>query len=293
VKRCYWAYGLIVESSLTLPGIVIPGAKPDVVIEQGFVDTRSVTRRGMPWEVEFSERRAILVSDLAGAFEVVGGELIRFDPKDGIGDQVVSGHILGAVIAVVLYHRGLFPIHASSVAIHGAGVCFMGGSGIGKSSLAAALLVRGHALASDDVTAVRLTGSAPVMLPGFRQIKLSPASIEALGANPADFVFSRETNGKGVYRYEGCMVEAPIPVRRIYVLAPGNDPEIRPLSPRSALLSLLANTYVSFRKPRDGNDLGRCEQLIRQTDVRLLVCPRAISLLPSVAERVEADLAGA
>jgi hypothetical protein len=57
-------------------------------------------------------------------------------------------------MTAILYQRGELCLHASAVAKDGEAVLIMGDSGAGKSTLSSALLKRGYAFISDDVSVV-------------------------------------------------------------------------------------------------------------------------------------------
>lgn len=68
------------------------------------------------------------------------------------------------------------PIHATAVAIYGAGVLLLGGSGAGKSDLALRLIDRGAELVSDDYTLLVREGdvliaSAPATIAGRIEVR--------------------------------------------------------------------------------------------------------------------------
>ena len=61
--------------------------------------------------------------------------------------------------------------HATTIDIRGIGVMIRGGSGVGKSECALALVERGHSLVADDITVIRLFGE--------RELLASPLPLNA------------------------------------------------------------------------------------------------------------------
>lgn len=81
--------------------------------------------------------------------------------------------LLGTVFGILCFRRGLLPLHASCVRVGERAIALAGPSGMGKSTLAAALLRRGHAVLADDVTVLDVTApEAPRVLPSFPRLKL-------------------------------------------------------------------------------------------------------------------------
>ena len=124
-----------------------------------------------------------------GAFLVRGGKEIIVDAISGVEESLIRLPLLGMVLAAVLQQRGLLVLHASAVAFNGDAVAFLGGSGWGKSTLAATLYARGHPLVADDLVAVDVGGREnPIVLPGFPQLKLLPEAAAASLGDDAELL---------------------------------------------------------------------------------------------------------
>ena len=73
--------------------------------------------------------------------------------------------------------RGEIALHASAVVIEGHAIAFLGASGAGKSTMAAALCVRpGTQLAADDIVYVSRVDDVPRVVPTERANRLAPSS---------------------------------------------------------------------------------------------------------------------
>lgn len=86
-------------------------------------------------------------------------------------DDAVT-YLVGPVLAFVLRLNGVLSLHASAVVVDGRAVLFLGPAGAGKSTLAAAMAERGHAILSDDVSAVIWRHGRPWILPGYPRLRL-------------------------------------------------------------------------------------------------------------------------
>ena len=106
-------------------------------------------------------------------WSIAGGKFCRLDYADGTqfwldreGTDVwatwrenstiedTATYLLGPVLGRLLRLRGVTCLHASAVAFGEHAVAFVGPAGAGKSTTAAALALRGHAILSDDVVAL-------------------------------------------------------------------------------------------------------------------------------------------
>ena len=98
--------------------------------------------------------------------------------------------------AALLQQRGVMTLHASAIETQAGAVLFAGPSGIGKSSLAAALVERGNTMLADDVTGVVLDAAGrPVALSAFpvaRQYQtLNPRAGTPLPSEPVMLTVQR------------------------------------------------------------------------------------------------------
>lgn len=88
----------------------------------------------------------------------------------------------GAVNLLLAHLRGCIPLHASAVAISGRAVVFVGGSNLGKSTLAAALCDHaGASLLADDAVVIERRGDGFQVIALEDRHWLDDASARALG----------------------------------------------------------------------------------------------------------------
>ena len=66
--------------------------------------------------------------------------------------------LLGPVLSYLLEKRGVIALHAAAVTVAGRTAVFMSRNGGGKSTLAAAMMERGHSLLTDDILPVEGLG---------------------------------------------------------------------------------------------------------------------------------------
>ncbi len=294
----YVAYGLGIRSDLPLPELVAREAAADVVVRLGSVDPRpGVLDPTGGWFWATANEACRFLPRVGTVLVRDGGEMI-VDPAPGAEERVLRLTILGPILAVLLHQRGRFVLHASAVESRGSAVAFMGRSGWGKSTLAAALHGRGFGLVADDVTAIDVSAERPLVYPGFPQLKLWPDAVVSLGGVPETMPRLHPLLEKRACRVTRGFCSGLLPLRRIYLLDEGQLPKIEPLRPHDALVELVRHWYGSRFGDRlleaDGaaaSHLRRCAALANGVSVHRLTRPRRIPPLVELARLVEDDLA--
>lgn len=100
----------------------------------------------------------------APLFDMIDGEHIEYLPPQGWSGELPIG-FYSTIAALTLAWRGLIPLHASTVAIDGQAVIVAGPSSAGKSTTAAALMLAGAQLVSDDLTVISVpSGPGPALV---------------------------------------------------------------------------------------------------------------------------------
>lgn len=294
----YVAYGLGIRSELPLPELVAGEAAADAVLRLGRVDRvpSELGADGSGFWATADEACRFLAR--VGAFLVRGGCEIIVDPAPGVEERVLRLSVLGPAFALLLHQRGRFVLHASAVESAGGAVAFTGGSGWGKSTLAAALHARGYGIVADDVTAIAVSTECPTVFPGFPQLKLWPEAVVSLGEAPETMPRLHplfEKRARGAIRGFSHRL---LPLKRIYVLAGGPLPTIELLQPHEAVIELMRHWYGS--RFRDGllradgaaaSHLQQCATLANRVPVHRLRRPPPVRALLDLASLVEDDLA--
>ena len=93
-----------------------------------------------------------------GLFEFLvspDGRQISGRPLPGATPEAFHTYLLGQVLSHTLIKLGFEPLHATVVAVDGQAVGFLGDTGRGKSTLAAAFLSAGARLLTDDLLVLR------------------------------------------------------------------------------------------------------------------------------------------
>jgi len=286
----YLAYGLGIHAAMPLPELVAGEAEEEVSIRFGCVGNLSLEILEEGWgHFSPAPKEDYLFWQNVGSFSVLGGRTIVVDPSPAADERILRLFVLGPVLAMLLRQRGYLLLHASAVAVDDEAVLFLGSAGWGKSTMAAALHARGHRFVTDDVAALRVGGSSPVLFPGFPQLKLWPEALVSLGDDPENLPRCGPYFEKRARPVAHNFSSTPLPTKRIYVLDEGDTPEILPLGPQEALAELARHTYVAM-DIGSASHFRKCVDLVNAVTVCSLRRPKSLWQLPRIAQLVEADL---
>ncbi len=251
----------------------------------------AVEGAGDSWAERWAERNETLcVFADVGRYLVRAGHSILVEPAAHADPSVVRHLLLGPVLAHLLWQREVFTLHASVVGVRGRYAAFVGASGEGKSTTAAAFAARGEALVCDDVAALIAAPGRVQVLPGFPRLRLYDDSVRSLGEDPdghAQVHVHIEKRSKRIANF----VAEPVTLERLYVLASGDDFALDPLPPRGALMEVLRHTYYAHQfAPLYGfpKHLEQAARLVERLPAFRLTRPKDLARLGELVAFVEA-----
>lgn len=298
--HAYAAFGLSVASTLELPELApaapVGRSSADVVIDRGPVDppdagsTPAGPEEGVPLRVAAPDEHYLTYP--VGDLRVRSGREITVDPSPGAPLGVVRAVVVGPAFNHLLHQRGFYVLHASTVSVDGEAVAFVGRSGDGKSTTAAAFLDRGHSVLSDDVAAVRHGDDGPTVTPGHPTIKLDPGAVDAL-SSPVDGPVRASVRDRRFFRLPDDRPVSPVPLRGVYLLEYGDATEVEPVPPGERVVELVRHTYTAgllADRTEATENFGRCARLAAEVELCRLRRPRVLGELSAAVEAVEADL---
>ena len=237
----YSAYQLCLHSEIPLSDLPVADGAPDIIVRLKRTNTLLATVE----TVNSSQ-------EVFGHLEGIGncwfshGRFITIEPFENVSHDMIAPNILGGCMSISLRQRGFLVLHASSVSVQHSVVAFLGGSGWGKSTLAAALHAQGHNVLTDDVMAIKLDraggASKPDIIPSFPQCKLTPEAAAALGKDPAALSPLFAHAHKRAFNFKSGFQTEPLPLQKIYLLAKGQKHSITPVSPKEAFSHLVSHT---------------------------------------------------
>jgi len=228
--------------------------------------------------VRFKERADFAVS--------LSRRVVTCRPARNVSRLTAEDLYLNQILPMISGQRGETVLHASAVAVKGEAVAFVGQTGRGKSTLAAAFAHAGMPFLSDD--GVRLTKEGGRYLaapnqPSFRLWQDSEAAVVSAGkvSDDSDNVKTR------VAASDALPFESrPLPLRALYFLGPGHakDTGIESLPEQAALAELLNHSFLLdvTDKARLQSHFGALADLSATVPVFSLDYPRQYDRLGAV-----------
>jgi hypothetical protein len=202
--------------------------------------------------------------------------------------------LLGPALGLLCYLRGILPVHACSIRIGNRAIAIAGPSCAGKSTLAAALMLRNHALVTDDICAIASVDGRPVVLPSFPALKIPSDSLKTLEIDPTGLVYVWLDADKFLLPGTDSYNPAPLPLNTLYLLedACEDNDAIIPANGANAFERLTAAYY----RPEMGRLLYKpstmfsmAAQLADHVGVRRVVRRTGFAHLSNLATLIEED----
>ncbi|BAY48401.1 hypothetical protein SAMD00079811_60240 [Scytonema sp. HK-05] len=285
--KLYQAYNICIASELPLPELMESEGKPDVIVQFGKInDTRETQHDGgNTFQGEVAE---------VGKFFIQRGREVVIDPVLGVEEALLRTILLGPILSILLRQRGLLVLHASCVDINNKAVAFMGGSGWGKSTLAAAFHTKGYDILTDDVMPIEFVSDSPIVIPAYPQFKLFPEAVASLGQDTDRLSPVFQNSPKLSYKFERGFQQTPLPLQRIYVLDKGSAHKITKLQPQEAFVELVRHTRAIslVTNPQFVTSHMRlCSELINNVTFCRFTRKPSLTDLPELVKLIEDDLA--
>lgn len=285
----YDACGIRLRSELAIPGLA-PAVSPegaDILVVRGPVEAPD--RWPASGIAAWPSTDADVISWAGRATLRIAASEIRVDSEN---EPFARQCVVGPGLGVALHRRGRLVLHGSAVDVGGQAVVLLGQKGAGKSTTAAALLDRGHALLTDDlVTIVAGADGTAHCAPGPTQMKLWPSSAEAfgLGEEVQPFLDGLE---KGVW-FGASVASGPVPIALVCSLAWGEPVELRPLQGAAAFGAVFEHAYAPrFLGTEAGVSLvSPCARLCQEVPIARLIRPQQLGAVGAVLDVLFTDAA--
>lgn len=212
---------------------------------------------------------------------------IRVFPDADTDERVVGLLLGGPVTTFVMRELGQVLLHASAVTTSRGAIAFLGPKGRGKSTMAAAFLMRGAALLTDDILLLQVRDDGVYGVPGPPVMKVWDATAEnTLGLLPDSLPSLAPTVDKKLLSLDGRYDTAIEPARLValylldrYDMTDGSasaDPSISSLQLRGAqalgvVLAHAQGSVISLATAQ--GYMPTLVRLVNQAPVRLLRYP--------------------
>ncbi len=217
----------------------------------------------------------INVPDVA-KFHVTAGQDVIIDPVPDVDEASIRVFLLGSVFGAILYMRDNMVLHGNAIRIGDEILVCGGPSGIGKSTLTAGFIKRGHQVLADDVVVINEHGAA---IPGFPRIKLWHDAAEQLSIDTDPLTRIRPKMNKFNLPLEDQFCTETLPVRWVVRLAKNRDTDefkAEKIEGLSRFTVLSRNLYRPPFMKMEGvkaRHLKRCTELAGQIDLYAVTRP--------------------
>lgn len=176
-----------------------------------------------------------------------GGAVIGI-PAPATSAATLQHLYLNQVLPLALSRRGSLVFHASAVEVDSGAIAFIGESGRGKSTLAAALAVAGCRVLTDDGLVLQQRAASVDVLPSHPSIRLWEDSQEALVGASAPRAPALEFTSKSRFLAGGdfAFCDEPRALRRAYFLGEGTAGQvcIEPMTATEALAGWMSHVFL-------------------------------------------------
>ncbi len=293
----YRVFGLEIESMLQCPELLTGGGGGDVSIHFGSVPSSLSGAKVKGQGYEAAQDRLLFTVDEVGRYLITDGNRVLIERFPGVEELTLRLYLLGSALGALLHQRGLLTLHGSAVATPTGCAIFLGESGMGKSTLAAAMGQRGYRLVTDDVCCIEIgEAGKPVIRPGYPQIKLWADAARMLGEEMKSLRRLHPDFDKGGLVIDEGFSDAPLPLDRVYLLDVGQNShcELQPLAGFEKLSALTCQTYRWYFLEGLGQKIDhfqQCATLAKQIPLTRIIRPREGNCIDEVADLVAGDWA--
>lgn len=291
----YYAYGLGIHSDIEIPEFIIKETQADLTIlyncDRSLEDYLPAEVIEQAWALHVDRQQGLVYVKDVGLFTLERGKEIVFTPTSSASEAMIRFYLVGTVMAIILYQRQFLVLHGSVIDIDGQAVIFLGNSGDGKSSVAAALHARGYKLINDDVAPITLDQEQAILQPGFPQIKIARETAKVLNYDFESLPLLHPAEDKRDYRPQYNNIPEPILIGRIYVLKYSSEFAVKPIPKVMAVQELSRHSRpITLYHRGDALHFFQCASLVKQQPIYHLLRPKNLEQLPQIVDFIENDL---
>lgn len=304
-SQTYQAFGLGLNSNFSLPFLPRTKAAADIIIRYaGQIEPLADPppfpqvcwqQEGPEWVWDYRETDGHL---LRFRFQGSGNYLNIYYSQAEMAD--IFPCLMGPGLGAALHLRGVPLLHGAAAVLNGNALVVSGNSGMGKSTLTAALVAAGLPLLTEELTTLDFMGNDFWVLPGYPGLQLHADAVQGLGYSLVDCppVYpgypSDDKRWLDVRRLPGGFHPDPAPLGLIYLLsgrqADLTTPKVTPLSRTQACLALLEHLYGRrWLNLAPQEALTRCARLAERVQVRRVWTPEGLDAVAATAQALMRD----
>jgi hypothetical protein len=314
----YHLYGLALTSTIPFPELAVLSHAPDQPLNALYFEMAAgalppcvappvmTTRQpdGSLWLscAKTAEGYRLCFSDLAEFVVDRTGRLVTCAAGSETPPETIRHLFLDQVLPLVLNLQGRDSLHASAVLTQHGACAFIGPTGRGKSTLAAAFHQDGCPVLSDDCLVLSRVGGTVMVETAYSGLRLWEDTIGTLydSGQPLKPVSHYTSKRRLPTPLPDTNPYRTYPLSRIYSLHREDDdisaaPRIDPLSLRDSVMELLAYAFRLDLSDRAmlHRQLLTFEQVAAHVPVKRLVLPNDLNALPAVRTAIVKDLVAA
>jgi hypothetical protein len=234
----------------------------------------------MKADIEVGANEEVLWTTAAARYLVTGGHSIIIEViQPGTPWGRLQRFVLFYCLPAALIQRGQLALHANAVATPAGAVVIAGSSGAGKSTLLAALLKKGGAMLSDDVTVMSTRRNGrPSVEAGFPLYRLCGDALEQIGPAADRITALGGPRAKFAVRAPASDFQAKaVPLQAIYFLSvhEGDSVEVEPVQGIDKLFLLEDQSYAPLSLRNFPRQILLLTDIVGQVPVFRVRRPRA------------------
>ena len=210
------------------------------------------------------------------------GARVWSDPADA-EPWIWQRYLVGQVLPLAAVVNGYEVLHGSSLALGGQAVAFLAESGVGKSSIAVNLMLRGAQLLADDVTVLNLRDGHPLVHPTLGFMNLRRPEVERLAEGGTGLGERVGADADGCVRLSVPRASGPAPLAALYL------PERGFAGPRPRFERLTTLDFGLLVRNSFSRYLSTTERWIRQLDVFSAIAERTAAFRVRIPSAMGAD----
>ncbi|MGE0090836.1 MAG: hypothetical protein AB7S50_15295 [Bacteroidales bacterium] len=238
----YKAFGLIIQSELEIPEFTPSNEIADVEITMEKVPEKldRVIKKGVKYQTARDE--FLLEVDHIAKYYVKNGNRISIETLTNYTDKEVRLFLLGSAFGALFLQRGLLPIHGSAIKFGNSACIFSGLSGVGKSSIAATLVLKGFQFLADDICVIDTNLN---VVPGFPHMKIWKDILDNLEIKTDTLTEIRPEIKKYHLPVDDGFYNESLPLAKIFIINTKNTPgyEFEELKGLQKFNAVKNNTY--------------------------------------------------
>lgn len=253
----YQMFGFKIKSTFQIPEAVEISETEDydVFIELGEPPKRDLQEAADGRLCRLDKDVTWFYLEEMGMFYVENGNhIIIHKTGEKLTDLARNSYLTGTTMGLLMFQRGVIPIHSSAVAYKGKCITILGESGAGKSTTSELLLKKGCQFMSDDVSAMRVIEGSVMVSPAFPQQKLCRDAALRQGYSLDDLIYIDENRDKYALRLKNGYEKETLPLGAVVELLVTNEEE---LTVREVVgVEKLQLLYRNIYRGRAWNEIG-------------------------------------